>query len=118
MFEVRWTDRAARDYGTLKAAADAARAKRKKSGKKKGNKATKAEGLLKRVLKTVRLLRQNPRHPGLQTHEYHSLVNPLDRSQKVFEAYVQQDTPGAYRLFWCYGPGKRDITLIAITPHP
>jgi 3'-phosphoadenosine 5'-phosphosulfate sulfotransferase len=45
--------------------------------------------------------------------------------KKVFEAYVQQNTPGAYRVFWYYGPdevdksGKRPvITIIAITPHP
>ena len=27
-------------------------------------------------------------------------------------------TPGACRTFWCYGPAKREITIIAITPHP
>ena len=26
--------------------------------------------------------------------------------------------PGAYRLFWCYGPESGQITIIAITPHP
>jgi len=24
----------------------------------------------------------------------------------------------AYRVFWCYGPAKGDITIIAITRHP
>jgi hypothetical protein len=38
----------------------------------------------------------------------------------VFEAYAQNRTPGAYRIFWCYGPDKDkgDITITAITPHP
>jgi hypothetical protein len=27
-------------------------------------------------------------------------------------------TPNADRVFWCYGPDKGDITMIAITPHP
>ena len=37
---------------------------------------------------------------------------------KVFEAYAQHRTPGAYRVFWCYGPGPGEITILAITPHP
>ena len=76
------------------------------------------EGLFKQVHKTLQLLRGNPRHPGLQTHEYHSLEHPYDPQGKVFEAYAQQKTPGAYRVFWCYGPGKGELTVIAITPHP
>ena len=70
-----------------------------------------AEVYLERLL-------ENPRHPGLQTHEYHSKEHPYDSAGKVFEAYVQNQTPGAYRLFWCYGPGRAQITLIAIIPHP
>ncbi|MSQ48358.1 MAG: hypothetical protein EXR78_08265 [Deltaproteobacteria bacterium] len=63
-------------------------------------------------------LEQNPRHPGLNTHEYDGIPNPYDNNQKVFEAYAQNKTPGAYRIFWCYGPGKQQITILAITPHP
>jgi len=37
---------------------------------------------------------------------------------KIFEAYVQNRTPEAYRVFWCYGPGKAQITVSAITEHP
>ncbi len=75
-------------------------------------------GLYKQINKALRLLEANPRHPGLQTHEYSSLDNPFNPKEKVFEAYVQNNTPGAYRIFWCYGPEKRQITIIAITPHP
>ena len=81
-------------------------------------KASPVEGLFKQVHKTLELLAQNPRHPGLKTHEYDSIPNPIDAKEKVFEAYVQNKTPGAYRIFWCYGPGKKRITIIAITPHP
>ena len=80
--------------------------------------ATKQEGLFKQVAKALALLEADPRHTGLNTHEYDSLDHPFDRKAKVFEAYVQNKTPGAYRLFWCYGPDKGDITIIAITPHP
>ena len=75
-------------------------------------------GLVKQVKKTLGFLQTNPRHPSLQTHTFHSLENPFNSHEKVFEAYVQQQTPAAYRLFWCYGPKKGHITVIAITPHP
>jgi len=80
--------------------------------------ATRHAGLLKQVKKTLGFLQTNPRHPSLQTHVFHSLENPYDPHGKVFEAYVQQHTPAAYRIFWCYGPQKGQITIIAITPHP
>ncbi len=65
----------------------------------------------------------NPAHPGLSTHEFRSLSDAI--GVKVFEAYAQNQTPGAYRIFWHYGPdemkGKKRtpiITVVAITPHP
>jgi hypothetical protein len=75
-------------------------------------------GLVKQVKKTLGFLQTNPRHPSLQTHVFHSLEHPYNPREKVFEAYVQQHTPAAYRLFWCYGPDKGQITILAITPHP
>jgi hypothetical protein len=79
-------------------------------------------GELKQVRKALGLLATNLKHPGLQTHEFTSLST---KTSKVFEAYAQNKTPGAYRIFWRYGPdegsGKQRIsilTIIAITPHP
>jgi len=37
--------------------------------------------------------------------------------EDVFEAYVEQDTPAAYRVFWYYGPARGNITILSITPH-
>ena len=82
------------------------------------------KGVLKQVRKTLSYLETNLRAKSLQTHEYESLTRRYDR--KVFEAYVQQDTPGAYRTFWYYGDDEIDkngkripiITVVAITPHP
>jgi hypothetical protein len=74
--------------------------------------------LVKQIKKTLGFLQTNLRHPSLQTHVFHSLEHPFHPREKVFEAYVQQHTPAAYRLFWCYGPRKGQITIIAITPHP
>jgi hypothetical protein len=102
-FTPRWTPEALAAYNRLKAEAQ---------------EATKAEGLFKQAHKCVDLLTNNPRHPGLHTHPYDSIPNPYDSKQKVFEAYAHNQTPGAYRVFWCYGPGKAELTIIAITPHP
>jgi hypothetical protein len=81
------------------------------------------QGLLKQVRKTLSLLETNPRHPSLQTHKFKSLRGP--NGEEVFEAYVQQHTPGAYRVFFYYGPdrmeGKRRIpvlSVVTLTPHP
>ena len=75
-------------------------------------------GLVKQVRKALGFLQTNPRHPSLQTHIFHSLAHPYNPREKVFEAYIQQHTPSAYRVFWCYGPDKGQITVLAITPHP
>src|ERR1017187_1105985 len=115
MFQVQWTDAAAAAYAELRAKAQASLQARANS---KQAKAAKDKGLFKQVHKCVRPLHANPRHPGLKTHEFRSLENPYDPNAKVFEAYVQNRTPGAYRLFWCYGPHKEQITILAITPHP
>jgi len=111
-FTVHLTDEARAIRDELRSAAKASQATRKKKSK-----ASKQEGLYKQIAKTIALL-ANPRHPGLRTHEYRSLTNPFDTSAKVFEAYAQHKTPGAYRVFWCYGPNKGEITVLAITPHP
>lgn len=106
---------ASQQYEAIKSAAEKTLATRRKTKKKKSSK---QEGLFKQVHKCLTLLAEDPRHRGLQTHEYESLDHPYDRQQKVFEAYVQHKTPAAYRLFWCYGPTKGQITVIAITQHP
>ena len=70
----------------------------------------------KAVNKSIQFLAQNPHHNSLQTHEYHTLKGP--HGEKVFEAYAEQNTSTAYRIFWYYGPDKGVITIVAITPHP
>jgi hypothetical protein len=79
--------------------------------------------LLAQVRKALGYLEIDPHHPGLHTHEFISLTGA--KGEKVFEAYAQNNTPGAYRIFWHYGPeeisGKKRtpvITVVAITRHP
>jgi len=97
LFELEWTEEAEGAYNLLKG--DASQKKRHKA-----------------VKKTIKFLATNPRCNSLQTHEYSSLKGP--NGEKVFEAYAEQDTPAAYRVFWYYGPSKGRITIFAITPHP
>ena len=113
-FSAVWTEEAAGSYHDLRARAQSALESRKKSKKK----SSRQEGLFKQVKKCVDLILENPRHPGLNTHEFKSLANPYNDKEKVFEAYAQQKTSAAYRVFWCYGPEKGEITILAITPHP
>jgi hypothetical protein len=114
-FSLVWADEAADTYNRLRSKAKASLETRTRFRKKKS---TRDEGLFKQVAKCISLLKDNPRHPGLHTHPYVSIENPYDRRDKLFEAYAQSKTPGAYRVFWCYGPNKGEITIIAITPHP
>jgi hypothetical protein len=79
--------------------------------------------IFEQVRKSIGYLEIDPHHPSLNTHEFTSLTGT--NGEKVFEAYAQNNTPGAYRIFWHYGPdemkGKNRtpvITIIAITPHP
>jgi hypothetical protein len=74
------------------------------------------KAVLKAVQKTLGLMETNLKHPSLHTHEFTSLKGP--EGEKIFEAYEQNKTPGAYRTFWYYGPGKKQITVVAIVPHP
>ena len=97
MFEIAWTREAEKTYRLLKS--DASQKKRYNA-----------------VKKTIKFLIENPRHNSLQTHEYFSLRGP--NGEKVFEAYAEQKTPAAYRVFWYYGPSRGIITIIAITSHP
>jgi hypothetical protein len=108
-FALKWTTEAARHYAEIQDRAGSARSKGKSS---------RQAGLLKQVNKTLAMLQRDPRHPGLNAHPYYSYENPFEPGKHVWEAYVQNNTPGAYRVFWCYGPGRGELTILAITPHP
>lgn len=71
---------------------------------------------LKAVHKALGYLQLNPRHPSLNTHKYSSIIS--QNGEEVFEAYAENHTPGAYRIFWHYGKEKGQITILAIIPHP
>lgn len=70
----------------------------------------------KAVLKALAYLETNPKHPSLNTHKYSSLKG--GNGEEIFEAYAENNTPAAYRIFWHYGPSKNLITIVAIVAHP
>ncbi len=71
---------------------------------------------LKKIKKTLDLLKENPRYPGLHTHKYKSFKG--NNGEEIFQSYIENRTPGAFRIFWYYGPDKKDITIVTITTHP
>jgi hypothetical protein len=87
-----------------------------KANLKELKESTHLEKRFKAVSKALKFLQENPRHPSLQTHEFYSFKGP--RGEKVFEAYAEQDTPAAYRIFFFYGQPRGEIVIVAITPHP
>jgi hypothetical protein len=99
----------------------------------------------KAVKQALNHLKSNPKHPSLSVHKYDSYVG--DHEEEIWEAYAENKTPGAYRIFFYYGPDeiiyedeeKRAkkklknskkkksnkiksrtpvLTIYAITPHP
>lgn len=71
---------------------------------------------LKAVRKAIARLEADPRHPALQSHRFVSLKGP--GGEDAYVSYAEQATPAAWRVIWCYGPDKGQITVLAITRHP
>lgn len=98
MFELKYTAPAAADLASLKG--DPGRKKR-----------------FKAVSAALTKLQKSPRHPGLNTHPWKGESCP--HGDTLWECYAENQTAGAYRIFFCYPPNSRGVILIiAITPHP
>jgi hypothetical protein len=72
--------------------------------------------LAKKLNKAIQLLESDPRHPGLRSHELEALTRRV--GERVFESYLENNTPAAGRLFWMFGPSRGYITVIGLEPHP
>lgn len=72
---------------------------------------------LKKTKKALRLLRDvGHSHPGLNSHKYHSLTGP--NGEEVWESYVENKTPGAWRVWWVYGQEPDTLIIVTLGPHP
>ena len=74
------------------------------------------ERFFKKLVKALGYLAENPRHNSLASHEIDALTAKY--GLKIFQSYLENNTPAAGRIFWAYGPDKKDITVLAIEPHP
>lgn len=98
MPKIKFSEEAARQYRELEK--DKGRTKR-----------------FKAVRSALGKMEVNLRHPGLRTHEFKTHICP--HNDKLFEAYAENNTAAAFRIFWCYDPNERDqIVIVAITEHP
>jgi hypothetical protein len=81
----------------------------------------------RKVVKCLSKLGEDPKQSGLHSHKYDSMTGP--NGEEVWESYVENRTPAAWRVFWSYGPDEdkgvkpdiaviKVITIVAITPHP
>ena len=74
------------------------------------------EKQLKAVRKCLGVLETNPRHPSPQSKPYQSRTGP--EGERLFESYAEQNTLGAYRVFWYYGKNRGTIVVASIVKHP
>ncbi|MDA8358423.1 MAG: hypothetical protein M0Z95_19525 [Actinomycetota bacterium] len=70
----------------------------------------------RKVVKCLALLEQDPSYPSLNSHPYQTFKGP--NGEPVYESYVEQHTPGAWRVWWFYGPANGEITVVDLGPHP
>lgn len=69
----------------------------------------------KKFKKAVKLLREvGPSHPGLRTHKMSVWCGP--NGEPVWNSYVENATPSAWRMYWIYdGPDR--IHVLSVGPH-
>lgn len=74
------------------------------------------ERLYTRWGKAMALLANDPQYPGLHSHEIAALTHRY--GVKVWQSYLENRNPRAARMYWVYGPGKGEITVIGLESHP
>jgi len=74
------------------------------------------EKFFKKLVKVLGYLSADPRHNSLSSHEISDLSR--QHSLKIFQSYLENNTLGAGRIFWTYGPNKGDITVLAVESRP
>jgi len=69
-----------------------------------------------KITRCLAKLATDPAHPGLSSHRYTEIKGPL--GEAIWESYVENHAPSAWRVWWFYGPGEGEITVVAVGPHP
>ena len=72
----------------------------------------------KKVNKALKFLQNNPRHPGLHAHKWDTLRGRGPNKEDVWTAYVENNTPSAWRIFFFYDSREKGlIYVVSIEPH-
>ncbi len=76
----------------------------------------KDEDLYKKWGNALKKLSLDPMYPSPKSHE----ITELSRryGMKVWQSYLENKKSGARRMYWVYGPGQQEITIIGLEPHP
>jgi hypothetical protein len=78
--------------------------------------------IFKQITKAIDFLSANPRHNSLNSHEIGLLSERYSKllgyKCKVWQSCLENNTPGAGRVYWVYGSGKAEISIIGLEPHP
>jgi hypothetical protein len=74
------------------------------------------KALAKKIAKCMVLLGENPRHPGLGSHRFESF--DAIYGERIWESYIENNTPSAWRIWWFFGPEAGEITVVDIGAHP
>ncbi len=76
----------------------------------------KDEDLYKKWGNALKKLSLDPMYPSLKSHE----ITELSRryGMKVWQSYLENKKSDARRIYWVYGPGQQEITIIGLEPHP
>jgi hypothetical protein len=69
----------------------------------------------RKVKKAIEFMREvGPSHRGFNTHDMKSVK--WSGGQKIWNSYVENKTPGAWRMYWIYrNPGE--IYILSVGPH-
>jgi hypothetical protein len=68
----------------------------------------------KKVRKALDQLANDPKYPSLKS----KVISPYPGiDEKVWQSYVENNTPAAYRILWFYGPSANEITILVIKEH-
>lgn len=74
------------------------------------------ERIYKKWGNAIKKLADDPFYVSLKTHEISQLSKRY--GMKVWQSYLENRTSGAMRMYWVYGPGEQEITIIGLEPHP
>ena len=71
---------------------------------------------VKKIVKVLALLEMDHRYPSLASHPYQQLDALY--GERIWESYVEQGTPSAWRIWWFFGPEDGEITVVDLAKHP